>query len=118
MHHTNRGRQSQPGPLKPALTIRQRTKPSFETPPRVPGTAKNIPLYYVGSLGFFGSGPKRGPKPLKALRRPARRHPEPVDQGLGAIERCKTRLHVPQPRKVLLAGLGAQGLLGIFELSM
>lgn len=43
---------------------------------------------------------------------------EPLDQGLGALDRRELLLHVAQPEEILLVGLAAQGLLCRFEFLM
>jgi hypothetical protein len=103
---TNQGRKSGTGCIKPRLTLFNQPNLSFPQVPR-----GNSPLPYVRSLGFFAARSKR------AHRAPGRAA-KTVDQGLRALQSCQTGLDVLQPGEVLLARLGPQGHLGVFELFM
>ena len=50
-----------------------------------------------------------------AALEPARKLTKTLDQGLGAVGFCHSRLDVPEPRHVCLARVLAQGLLGVLQ---
>ena len=50
-----------------------------------------------------------------ALLEPTGRFPKTLDQGLSAVHFGESRLDVPQPTQIGLAGLVAQSQLGIFQ---
>jgi hypothetical protein len=101
-----RGRKFGTGRIKPRLTL-------FNQPnlfPQVP-RGKNAPYPMFGVSVF--SEPR-----LETAHRTPGRPSKTVNQGLRALQRRQAGLDVLQPREILLARLGPQGHLGVFELFM